>query len=152
MALTSVFYPAPCEGQPYTKAIVPGSAVNFFCAEFGFFKTQAEAIEAQDPQVDPGQDSETDSDETQGDEAEDSDEIQAGGAESYVDSGDEGCGALNSKKWCIAQIKQAGTKQPILDIVKNATGKTIKMKIRKVADLKRTAIGFIERYFDGNGE
>ena len=152
MSLISVFYPLPCEGQPYTKAIVPSSAVTFFCSEFGFFKTQAEAIEAQAPEADPGQDSETDTDETQGDETEDSDEKQAGGAESYVDSGDEGCGALNSKKWCVAQIKQAGTRKLILDIVKTATGKTIRKKTKKVADLKLIAIDLVERCFDGNSE
>jgi hypothetical protein len=137
MALVSVFYPQPCEEQPYTKAIVPGSAVEMFCKEFGFFKTQAEAIEAQ------GTETET--------ETEDSDEIQAGGAEAYVASGDKGCGALNSKEWYIAQIKQAGNKQSILDIIKKVTGKTTRKKFKKVADLKTGAIKIIERSFDGNG-
>lgn len=149
MALISVFYPAPCEGQPYTKAIVPGSAVNFFIAEFGFFKTQAEAIDAQSPAEDIPPDIDPIEDEV--DENEDPDEIQAGGAESYVDSGDEGCGALNSKDWYITQIKQARTKQPILDIVKNATGENIRKKAKKVADLKLIAIDLVERCFDGNG-
>jgi hypothetical protein len=140
MALISVFYPKPCEGQPYTKAIVPGSAVPFFISEFGFFKTQAEAIEAQGTET-----------ETETDPDKDPDEIQAGGAEAYVASGDKGCGALNSKEWYITQIKQAGTKQSVLDIIKEVTGKAPRKKFKKVADLKTIAIKIIERKFDGNG-
>jgi hypothetical protein len=139
MALISVFYPKPCEGQPYTKAIVPGSAVPFFIAEFGFFKTQAEAIAAQGTETETETETETD-------------EIQAGGAEAYVASGDKGCGALNSKEWYITQIKQAGTKQSILDIIKKATGKTTRKKFKKVAELKTIAIKIIERKFDGKSQ